>query len=172
MMQSHEEQIIVALRQINQAIDTYSRYLLQEFGLTSPQIATLRLLSKDPDATPGSLADDLHLSPQTMAGILNRLEQRGFVVRCKDERDRRSTRVRITEEGRSAVLKAPALLRDYFRTQLARLQGWEQTQILATLQRVATMMNADEIAVELFLNTVPVPTGSPPAGVGSEPNFL
>ncbi|HTN77297.1 MAG TPA: MarR family transcriptional regulator, partial [Pirellulaceae bacterium] len=114
---------------------------------------TLRLISIDPKTSPGTLADRLHLSPQTIAGILNRLEQRELIHRSKDEHDRRTIRVRITEAGQAAVRAAPPLLRDRFRGELAKLQTWEQTQILATLQRVAGMMHASDIAVEPFLAT-------------------
>ena len=67
-----EDQIIVSLRQIAQAIDTYSRYLLNEFGLSAPQIATLQFLQSNNAASPSELAEFLHTSPPTMAGILHR----------------------------------------------------------------------------------------------------
>jgi DNA-binding MarR family transcriptional regulator len=160
MLLPHEETVIVALRKITQAIDTHSRYLLLEFGLTAPQIASLRLVSTQGETTPGKMADELHLSPQTIAGILNRLEQRGLLCRVKDERDRRSIRIRITQEGQEALKKAPPLLRDQFRKEFAKLQTWEQTQILATLQRVAAMMKISDLEVEPFLETQPAASPS------------
>jgi DNA-binding MarR family transcriptional regulator len=158
MLSPQEEQIIIALRQISQAIDLHSRSLLAKVGLTAPQIAVLRLISACDDWTPGELSEELHLSPQTVAGILNRLEERAFVKRVRSEQDRRSVRVRITSAGRVAVEAAPSLLRDKFRANLAQLKDWERTQILANLQRVASMMNVDSLVVEPFLdNGAPVP---------------
>lgn len=153
MLTPQEEQIIVALRQISQAIDLHSRFLLSKVGLTSPQIAVLKLIASGDDWTPGALSEELHLSPQTVAGILNRLEERALIQRQPSEIDRRSIRVRITETGREAADKAPALLRDRFRNSLSKLQDWERMQILATLQRVASMMNVDALAVAPFLDT-------------------
>lgn len=153
MLTPQEEQIIVALRQISQAIDLHSRFLLSKVGLTSPQIAVLKLIASGDDWTPGALSEQLHLSPQTVAGILNRLEERALIQRQPSEIDRRSIRVRITETGRAAADKAPALLRDRFRNSLSKLQDWERMQILATLQRVASMMNVDTLAVAPFLDT-------------------
>lgn len=153
MLTPQEEQIIVALRQISQAIDLHSRFLLSKVGLTSPQIAVLKLIASGDDWTPGALSEELHLSPQTVAGILNRLEERALIQRQPSEIDRRSIRVRITETGRAAADKAPALLRDRFRNSLSKLQDWERMQILATLQRVASMMNVDTLAVAPFLDT-------------------
>jgi DNA-binding MarR family transcriptional regulator len=142
---SLDDEIIVAIRRISQAVESYSRYLWQEYGLTAPQLGALRELEKSPLATPGHLADKLHVSPQTVAGILKRLEQRGLITRARDENDRRSFSLQLTAEGRRLSDEAPSLLRDQFRTELNRLQLWEATQILATLQRVATMMSAEDV---------------------------
>lgn len=146
-----EDQIIVSLRQIAQAIDIYSRFLLNEFGLSAPQIATLQVLQSRESATPTELAELLHTSPPTMAGILQRLEVKKLVERQRDSPDRRIVSIRISLAGREAVQNAPPLLRDKFRSQLARLQPWERTQVLATLQRVASMMQADDMELEPFL---------------------
>jgi hypothetical protein len=80
-----DDLIIIALRRISQAVDTYSRQLLQEFGLTAPQIGALRALQREQLIGPGQLAERLHLSSQTMAGIVSRLEQRGLVTRTRSE---------------------------------------------------------------------------------------
>jgi DNA-binding MarR family transcriptional regulator len=169
MLTALEEQIIVALRQITQAIDLYSRSLLQEVGLSAPQIAVLREVAATEDVTPTRLAEELHLSPQTIAGILNRLEERRLVVREKQSSDRRSVRIRITSAGHAAAAMAPPLLRDQFRARLGQLQDWERTQILATLQRVASLMNASSLAVEPFLESghVPPPAAEQSAGSAS-----
>jgi hypothetical protein len=92
----------------------------------------------------------LHVSPQTVAGILKRLEQRGLITRARDENDRRSFSLELSAEGKRLSGEAPSLLRDQFRSELNRLQLWEATQILATLQRVATMMSAQDVGDEPY----------------------
>jgi DNA-binding MarR family transcriptional regulator len=148
-----QDQIIAALRQIAQAIDTYSRQLLTEHGLSAPQIGTMRAIARTGSSTPSELAEALHLSPQTMAGILQRLEQRGMIQRERDVSDRRSYVVRLTAEGIMAEAKAPQLLRDEFMAQLQKLPMWEQTLMLATLQRIAHMMHAEEFEPVPFFET-------------------
>ncbi|MCI0360944.1 MAG: MarR family winged helix-turn-helix transcriptional regulator [Planctomycetaceae bacterium] len=147
------DQIIAALRQIAQAIDTRSRQLLAECGLSAPQIGTLRELARSGGCSPSELADALHLSPQTMAGILQRLEQRGLVGRERDQSDKRSFVVQLTAEGQKAAANAPPLLRDEFTAQLDKLPAWEQSQMLATIQRIAHMMHAEEEELIPFLHT-------------------
>jgi DNA-binding MarR family transcriptional regulator len=140
-----EDQVIVALRRITRAIDLHSRLLLQEHGLTAPQLAALRSVQRLGPVTVGALARDIHLSQATITGILGRLEKRGLVTRTRGDRDRRSVVVQLTDEGAKLVEEAPSLLQDRFHSGLAKLQQWEQTMILATLQRIASLMDAEGI---------------------------
>lgn len=140
-----EEQVIAALRRITRAIDLHSRLLLQKNGLTIPQLAALRAIQRLQPITVGALAKDIHLGPATVTGILGRLEKRGLVSRTRGDSDRRSVVIQLTDDGTRLVAEAPSLLQDRFRRELAKLQQWEQTTILATLQRIASMMDAEDI---------------------------
>jgi DNA-binding MarR family transcriptional regulator len=150
-MLNTEDQIVAALRRISQAIDLWSRYLLQTYGLTSPQLATLREIQNGTNVTTGTLATALHLSQPTITGIVGRLEQRGLITREKSETDRRSSRASLTEEGAGLAASAPPLLRDRFRAALAKLSPDEQAAVLKTLMQVAEMMQAPEVDDEPFL---------------------
>jgi len=150
-MLSIEDQIVLALRRTSQAIDQYSRHLLREFGLTAPQLATLREILAGDNTSPMALANALHVSQPTVTGILHRLEHQGLIERQKSVTDRRSNTAVATQKGRELAAKAPPLLRDRFRKELSRLPTWQQTEMLATLQRLAEMMNAPEVAEGPFL---------------------
>ena len=140
-----EDQVIVALRRITRAIDLHSRELMQQVGLTAPQLAALKAIARLQPVTMGALAKSIHLSQATLTGILTRLETRNLVSRVRSVSDRRTVVVEVTEEGRAVLSDAPSLLQEQFRRELLKLQEWEQTQMLAALQRIATMMDAEEI---------------------------
>lgn len=142
---SIEDQVIVALRRITRAIDLHSKGLINEVGLTAPQLATLLAVRRLHPITVGALAKSVHLSQATMTGILNRLEKRGVIDRERSGSDRRSVVVKLTKIGEQIIEDAPSLLQDRFRRELLTLQEWEQTQMLSTLQRIASMMDADDI---------------------------
>ena len=142
---SIEDQVIVALRRITRAIDLHSKGLINEVGLTAPQLATLLAVRKLHPITVGALAKSVHLSQATMTGILNRLERRGVIERERSGLDRRSVVIKLTKKGEQIIEDAPSLLQDRFRRELLTLQEWEQTQMLSTLQRIASMMDAEDI---------------------------
>lgn len=142
---SHEDQIVVAIRQIIRAVDLHSRRLVQAHGLTGPQLAVLQEVLRLEPASPSVLAREVHLSQPTISGVLKRLESRGFVSRQKSETDRRSVKFAITAEGKKTLSTSPSLLQDDFRQALSRLEEWERLQILSTLQRVASLMDAQHL---------------------------
>jgi DNA-binding MarR family transcriptional regulator len=142
---SLENQVIVALRRISRAIDLHSRVLLSQHGLTAPQLAALRAVGVLQPVAVSGVARAIHLSLATVTGIFNRLEDRGFITRSRNGTDRRSVVVELTGAGARVLESAPSLLQDRFRNELAKLQQWEQTQLLSSLQRIAAMMDAEGI---------------------------
>jgi DNA-binding MarR family transcriptional regulator len=91
------------------------------------------------------LAEAVSLSQATVTTIIDRLEQRGLVERRRSPEDRRVVHACLTEPGRTVLASAPAPLQDTFTRRFDRLADWEQTLILSALQRVASMMGADEL---------------------------
>jgi DNA-binding MarR family transcriptional regulator len=142
---SLEDQILVALRRITRAIDLHSRVLLQDFGLTAPQLTTLSAIRRLQPVTAGRIAREVHLGQPTVTGVLNRLEKRGLIERVRGDHDRRSVNVSLTPDGERVLDHAPSLLQDQFQAELANLQEWERTQMLATLQRIADMMHVSRL---------------------------
>lgn len=158
-----EDQIIVALRRITRAIDLHSRMLLQDYGLTSPQLAALHAISRLQRAKPGEIAREIHLGQPTVTGILHRLEHRGLVGREPGERDRRSVDITLTEEGERVLGEAPSLLQEQFLQKLCELEDWERTGVLATLHRIADMMDAGGIEAAPVLSSELVDATAVPA---------
>lgn len=143
-----EEQILACLRTLMRAVDSHSRRLRDEFGLTTPQLFVLRELARRKATTAGELARGVHLGQPTIKVILDRLESHGLVERSRDEEDRRSLRIRLTEEGRQVTERAPPLLHARFREQLALQEDWERSMIVTVLQRIASMMDVDKPGTE------------------------
>jgi DNA-binding MarR family transcriptional regulator len=143
-----EDQIMVALRRITRAMDQRSRLLLQGYGLTTPQLATLLAIARLQPVTAGAVAREIHLGHSTVTGILDRLQRRGWIGRSRGQHDRRSVSLCLTDIGRQFLETAPSLMDDRCRAQLAGMAEWEQTQILATLQRVADMMDTNRVEME------------------------
>ncbi|HSG70399.1 MAG TPA: MarR family transcriptional regulator [Planctomycetaceae bacterium] len=139
-----EHQIILSLRRITRASDLHSRDLMQQAGLTAPQLAALQSIARLQPVAVGTLAKSIHLSQATLTGILARLESRELISRRRCGVDRRTVHIELTAKGSIALDESPSLLQDRFRSELLKLDEWEQTQMLATLQRIASMMDVND----------------------------
>jgi DNA-binding MarR family transcriptional regulator len=149
---SDEEQIVVALRRIVRAISIHSQHLAEEYGITVPQLLTLQEAARFGKASPSVLGKETNISRSTMTGILERLEKRGLVSRVHDTTDRRRMIVKVTDRGSALLEKSPSLLQEKFLRRLSALQKWEHTSLLAALQRIAAMMDVEELPASPILS--------------------
>ncbi|HEX7504416.1 MAG TPA: MarR family transcriptional regulator [Syntrophales bacterium] len=95
------------LRHLIQLLQTRSKKIRKETGITGPQILAMKTLSESPGISISELARRIYLHPATVVGIVDRLERRGFVVRKRSKEDRRQVNVKLTAKGNGALRKAP-----------------------------------------------------------------
>jgi DNA-binding MarR family transcriptional regulator len=139
------ESILIALRRVIRAIDQHSRNLVQSHGLTGPQALLLTEIFRSGALTGSELAKHASLSQATVTDIVKRLEGRGLLERTRDIVDKRRQLLKVTDQGELLIEQSVPLLQERFQARLAELKEWEQTQLLASLQRIAEMMNAEDL---------------------------
>ncbi|NBC12803.1 MAG: MarR family transcriptional regulator [Gammaproteobacteria bacterium] len=164
------DEVLVALRRVIRAVDLHSRALVRSHGLTAPQALVLKEIAAAGELPVGGVAQRVNLSHATITDIVNRLERRGLVVRARSEMDRRRVLVRATPEASQTLKRAPPLLQDAFAARFAKLADWEQTLLLASLQRIAALMDAErlEAAPVLTAGTVEEAAEAPAGTDGAE----
>lgn len=74
-----------------------------ELDLNSNQISAMGVLYNQGDLLMGELAAYEKVKPPSMTRIVNGLEERGYVVRKPDPRDKRQAVVSITDAGRDVI---------------------------------------------------------------------
>jgi DNA-binding MarR family transcriptional regulator len=136
--------VLNILRQIIQAVDLHSRYLLRRYGLTVPQLIILQEIFAQGEISIGKLARCVSLSQSTVTTILSRLEKQKLVSRRRSESDRRRVFIQITPEGEQFIKSAPFPLRDTFIEQFDGFQEWERSMILSALQRLFSIIKPAE----------------------------
>ena len=78
----------------------YSRYA-KKFGLTANELFVLDILwFADGTCTQKEICERLSANKQTVAAIIGRFAQKGYLLLQEDEGDRRNKRIRFTERGR------------------------------------------------------------------------
>ena len=143
---------LVALRRILRATEMSARTLARESGLTTAQLLVLQAVAQSGAGTPKAIASETGVSQATITALLDKLEAKGFVLRRKSDQDRRQTFVLLTEAGRDALSSAPDPLQDRFVESFEQLPDWERSMILAALERIASLLDAEALEASPVLD--------------------
>jgi DNA-binding MarR family transcriptional regulator len=141
----YSNRILKALRQIIHATDKYSRKLRNEFRITAPQLVCLNCIYENSPISASEISNIIHLSRSTLVGIIDRLEEKGFITRIRNQADRRRVSLEITDRGREMVTVAPSPLQDKLCESLAALSQGEQDKIAESIEALVQMMGAESI---------------------------
>lgn len=147
-----EERLLVSIRRIIRATDLYSKRLSKTVGLTAPQLMLLQTIHGLGAVSISRLSADMSLSQATVTTILDRLEARGLVCRRRSEEDKRVVNALLTEKGEEILASAPRPLQDTFSAQFQGLEDWEKAMIVSAMERVAVMMNAEDLDASPLLH--------------------
>jgi DNA-binding MarR family transcriptional regulator len=149
------DECLIALRRILRATSLYDRELAAATGVTPAQLRVLQILDYRPDGsiTPKALASQMGIAQATVTAIIDKLEASGLLSRERSEADRRQTNLEITDRGRETVHAAPDALQQRFVRAFDRMHDWEQSQLVASLERVASMLDAVDIDASPVLTT-------------------
>ncbi len=133
--------LMKSIRRIVRAIDTRSKQIVRETGLTIPQIVVLSAVRDLGEVTTLAISRYADLSAATTVMILEKLEQRGLVVRTRSLIDRRVVHTALTPLGARMLAAAPPLLNDHFTTALRALGIDRRASIVNAFDEVAELLD-------------------------------
>ena len=128
------------LKQIHDGLEKRANNSLRSQGLTMSQVSVLIELYFSPGKQMAlkELERRLHVAQSTAAGIVARLEQKGFVEGFGDANDRRIKMLRITPAGEECCQLADQHMAAFEETLLTGLTEAERTTFVALLKRAAS----------------------------------
>ncbi len=141
-------EIVQTLQSIIQSVHTYSKRSLRRYGLTGPQIWALRCLQSERNLTMSGLAQAMYLHVSTVSGLVDRLEDRGFLDRVRDRSDRRVIRLTLTPRGRTIIRRTPEPPRSRLPRGLQRLESAQLRDLRDSLRRLGSIMEAGPTSFE------------------------
>ena len=83
-----------------------------------------------------ALAEHAQTSQASLTGIVDRLEERGFVVRLRSSEDRRVVEVSITDSGAAELARVRATFAEQFERTLANLDAAERAEFSRLLHKL------------------------------------
>ncbi|PKH07095.1 MULTISPECIES: MarR family winged helix-turn-helix transcriptional regulator [Moritella] len=143
-MEKYEE-LLVSLRRVIRAIDIHSRQLNKQSGLTGPQLMVMQNIALLDAPLAKDIAKEIALSAATVTTIIDRLESRNLVVRTRSKTDKRKVHLSLSDAGKTLLSSSPKPLQEHFITRYQNLEEWEQSQLLSSVERIASMMDAEKL---------------------------
>lgn len=144
-MADRTEEALISLRQILRATEIGSRALAKASGLNPSQLILLNVVAAGGDTSAGALAREISLSQATVTTLIDKLVDRGLVARHRDQTDKRRIYIELTEEGKATLDHAPDSLQSRFETRFSKLEAWEQSFLIAALERISAMLDAEKL---------------------------
>lgn len=134
--------ILRALRRITRNVALHSKQLAAYSNITAPQLVCLLAVIESGPLTATAISREISVSPSTVVGILDRLEEKNLIRRERSREDRRTVFVTATDAGRQLAQEAPSPLQKTLADALGALPELEQATITLSLERIVDLMEA------------------------------
>lgn len=120
------------------------RALFKDHGLTEQQWRVLRILWQQQSLSSIDISRQTLIQPNSLVGVLERLEKHGYIARVRSVEDRRIVYAKITASGRSLGAAIAPELHKIHNEINARLDQDEWAQLLYLLDKAATVSMTKE----------------------------
>src|SRR5271156_6942722 len=119
---SPEEVAHLEMMRTMEAVSHRFAQVLKAEDLSSTQYNVLRILRGAPEGLPcGEIGNRMVTRDPDITRLLDRLEKRALISRCRESKDRRTVMVRITPEGLKLLVSIDEPVREAHRSQLGHL---------------------------------------------------
>ena len=129
-----KDRIIADFREAMAELRCIGSERLVRLGVSMTQLFVASMLDRHGDMPMSRLAEMIDVSLSNVTGLVDRMEERGYVERARVPDDRRVVLVQLAEPGRRLLDDIELLRTEMLRTVLDRLDG-DQIQGLARATR-------------------------------------
>jgi DNA-binding MarR family transcriptional regulator len=129
------------LWRVEHGLQALSKRMDAQLGMTGPQRLVLKLVNQFPGLSAGDVARVLHLHPSTITGILQRLVDKGLLVRESDRHDTRRARLRPRARAAGLAQRSDGTVEGAVARVLERTPPTHVRHARAVLQAIAIALD-------------------------------
>ena len=127
---------------IEHGLQSTSKRMRTSIGVTGPQRLVLRVTAASPGISAGEVAHILRLHPSTLTGVIQRLVDKGLLVRGRDPVDTRRVRLRVAPPARRLLQRSKGTIESAVETALRRLPAAQIRHARRVLLAVADALDS------------------------------
>ncbi len=164
------EPIIADFRTAITTLKVLSNERVLKLGLSMAQINILYTLKRCGEMPMSRLAEMLNVSLSNATGLIDRIEERGFVERTRVPEDRRIVLIRVTPAGEQMLRELDVLSDELLRSVLGRLSRTELAALATAFASIReALVDAAGGIPDRHATSIPSPRSSSTLPVGERP---
>jgi len=132
------------LRMVSIILRKRGRDILEDFGVTPPQLDALNFL-KHKALTMGELGQKMYLACSTATDLIDRMERNGLIVRERDAKDRRVIRLRITPKGEQVIAEVVKARKRYLAGVLSKVAPEDRKTLVQSVAKIHELMTREKV---------------------------
>ena len=126
------------------AMESKSKRMNRELGVTGPQRLVIRIVARKPEISAGRLAELLAVHPSTLTGPLRRLEERNLLRRSADPDDARRALLSVTAAGKEVDVQRAGTVEAAVRRAMGRLDKAELVAAARVLEVISEELERED----------------------------
>ncbi|KMJ56584.1 hypothetical protein AB685_21075 [Bacillus sp. LL01] len=111
-----------------------------EHNLTGEQFFVLNTIDQLGKITSSHLAEELQVKPSAITAMIDRLSKNDFVIRERDEQDRRVVYLRISDSGKLALKTSKEKRNTIMEKYVSQMTDQEIEQLTNLLEKLTTII--------------------------------
>ncbi|UOF92136.1 MarR family transcriptional regulator [Fodinisporobacter ferrooxydans] len=115
-----------------------------ECGLTGPQFFILHRLYTYGKCTVTELSEAIGVKPSAITAMVDRMYKNDFVLRDRDDSDRRVVYIQISDEGLATLVQAKKKRKQVIEKYLGQLEPEEMKNLVHIFEKLAQITIKDE----------------------------
>ena len=131
--------LVERYNEVSLSVSKLANYLIKEqmdSEITSDQYYTLKYINQLGSCTSSHLADVFEVKKSAITAIINRMWEKGFIQRTRDEEDRRVVYLTLTAEGQNLYHKLEKRIYQLVKSFITKFDNEEIQQFLSTYEKL------------------------------------
>ncbi|MCR8913914.1 homoprotocatechuate degradation operon regulator HpaR [Marinobacter panjinensis] len=138
-MRKFDDSLPLRLLKAREAAMGFFRPLLQEIPLTEQQWRVIRALNEFEELESKQLAELCCILSPSLTGIINRLEQQGYIKRRKSSEDQRRILLSLTEKSKEMFARMSPLLETRYQEMTERFSPEDMKKLEELLNKLCDL---------------------------------
>ena len=121
------------IQKLVRVFQLFERDQIKIYGFTTSQCYTLLEINKSGSLSMNEISEKMNLNSSTMTRILDKLVRDKYILRSRDESDKRIVIVTLTEKGIEAADKLNKTVKEYYKKIIENIPEGEVEAVLKSV---------------------------------------